>query len=125
MLGAPVSTGFVATLAEQAARALDPFLAEVAERLVSALLVHVDETTDQIRTDTVWFHVCATDRYTLLYASDTRGKAAPDAAGVLGRFTGTMIHDRLRMYFNYTDASHAICLAHVGRDLEAAGVRSD
>ena len=34
-----------------------------------------------------------------------------------------MVHDRLAMYFNYTDASHALCLAHVVRDLEAAGVR--
>jgi len=123
MLGAPVSTGFVASLAQEAAGALDPFLAEVAERLVASAVVHVDETPDQVRTDTVWFHVCATDLYTFLYASDTRGKAAPDEAGVLGRFTGTMVHDRLAMYFNYTDATHAVCLAHVLRDLEAAGVR--
>jgi transposase len=123
MLGAPVSTGFVASLAADAAGALGPFLAEVAERLVASPLVHVDETPDQVRTDTVWFHVCATALYTFLYASETRGKAAPDQAGVLGRFTGTMVHDRLAMYFNYTDATHAVCLAHVLRDLEAAGVR--
>ena len=123
MLGAPVSTGFVASLAKEAAGRLDPFLAELAEALVSSPVVHVDETPDQVRTDTVWFHVCATDLYTFLHASETRGKAAPDAAGVLGRFTGTMVHDRLQMYFNYTDAGHAICGAHVLRDLEAAGVR--
>ncbi|MGH8295914.1 MAG: IS66 family transposase [Steroidobacteraceae bacterium] len=123
MLGVPVSTGFVASLAAEAAGSLDPFLAEVAERLVASPIVHVDETPDQVRTDTVWFHVCATDLYTFLYASKTRGKAAPDQAGVLGRFAGTMVHDRLQMYFNYTKATHAICLAHVLRDLEAGGVR--
>ncbi len=123
MLGAPVSTRFVASLAKEAAGRLDPFLAEVAKALVSSPVVHVDETPDQVRTDTVWFHVCATDLYTFLHASETRGKAAPDAAGVLGRFTGTMVHDRFQMYFNYTGATHAICLAHVLRDLEAAGVR--
>jgi len=31
-----------------------------------------------------------------------------DAAGVFGRFTGTMVHDRLAVNFNYTDARHAI-----------------
>jgi hypothetical protein len=123
MLGAPVSTGFVASLANKAAGGLDLFLAKLAELLVDSPVVHVDETPDQVRTDTVWFHVCATDLSTLLHASETRGKAAPDAAGVLGRFTGTVVHDRLRMYFNYTGATHAICLAHVVRDLEAAGVR--
>lgn len=123
MLSVPVSTGFVASLAAEAAASLDPFLADVAERLVSSPVVHVDETPDQVRTDTVWFHVCATALYTFLYASETRGKAAPDEAGVLGNFTGTMVHDRLQMYFKYTDAKHAVCLAHVVRDLEAAGVR--
>lgn len=124
MLGAPVSTGFVASLAAEAAGSLAPFLSEVAERLVASPLAHVDETSDQVRTDTVWFHVCATELFTLLYASETRAKTAPDEAGVLGRFTGTMVHDRLRMYFNYSGAKHAICIAHVVRDLEAAGVRS-
>jgi transposase len=123
MLGAAVSTGFVASLAEEAAGELTGFLSEVASRLVDEPVVHVDETSDQCRADKVWFHVCATDRLTLLYASPTRGKAAPDAAGVLGRFSGTMVHDRLQMYFNYTDATHAICLSHIQRDLKAAGVR--
>ncbi len=100
MLGVQVSTGFVASL-----------------------VVHVDETPDQVRTETVWFHVAATELYTFGFASDTRAKAAPDQAGVLGRFQNTMVHDRLQMYFNYTNAAHAICLAHIWRDLEAAGVR--
>ena len=123
MLGAPVSTGFVASLAKQVADELPPFLSEVASRLVSEPVVHVDETSDQLRAEEIWFHVCATERYTFLFASKTRGKAAPDAAGVLGRFKGTMVHDRLAMYFNYTDAAHAICGAHLLRDLEAAGIR--
>ncbi|MCU1490655.1 MAG: archae-like transposase [Acidimicrobiaceae bacterium] len=123
MLGAPVSTGFVASLAGEAAGSLDPFLVEVAERLVASPVVHVDETPDQVRTEQVWFHVCATERYTFLYASATRAKTAPDEAGVLGRFTGTMVHDRLAMYFKYQDAAHATCGAHLLRDLEAAGVR--
>ena len=112
MLGAPVSTGFVASLVPEAAGSLAPCLAEVAERLVASPVVHVDEAPDQVRTDTVWFHVAATERSTFLYASDTRGKAAPDEAGVLGRFTGTMVHDRLAMCFNYTGAAHATCGAH-------------
>jgi transposase len=123
MLGAKVSTGFVASLAKEAADALDPFLTELATRLVASPVVHVDETSDQVRTEQVWFHVCATELYTFLYASATRGKAAPDAAGVLGRFTGVMVHDRLAMYFKYNDAAHAICLSHLVRDLAAAGVR--
>ena len=125
MLGVPVSTGFVASLARRAADALDPFLAELAQRLVDSPVVHVDETSDQVRTEKVWFHVCATELYTLLCASETRGKEAPDEAGVLGRFTGVMMHDRLAMYFKYRDAAHAVCGAHLLRDLAAAAERID
>jgi len=123
MLGAKVSTGFVVSLAKEAAGRLSGFLAEIAERLVASRIVRVDETPDQVRTKTWWFHVCSNERYTFLFASATRGKAAPDAAGVLGRFGGTMVHDRLAMYFRYSDATHGLCGAHLVRDLAGAGVR--
>ena len=55
----------------------------------------------------------------------TRGKDAPDEAGVLGDFRGVMVHDRLAMYFKYDKATHAICLAHVLRGLEPIGIRWD
>jgi transposase len=57
MLGADVSTGFVASLANQAAGGLTGFVDEIRQRLRNAALVHVDETSDQVRTDKWWF-VC-------------------------------------------------------------------
>jgi hypothetical protein len=120
-----VSTGFVASLAPEASKGLDHFIEEIKRRLIGARLVHVDETSDQVRRDTWWFHVAANDLYTYLFASPTRGRAAPDDAGVLLDFSGVMVHDRLSMYFNYDQATHAICMAHVLRDLAAVGVGWD
>jgi transposase len=111
MLGAQVSTGFVASLAKEAAGGLGGFMNEVRRRLSSAPLVHADETSDQVRTDKWWFHVVSDELYTYLFASPTRGKAAPDEAGVLPDYGGVMVHDRLAMYFKYERADHAICLA--------------
>ena len=125
LLGAKVSTGFVASLAKQAASGLDGFIDEVRRRLRAEPFIHVDETSDQVRTERWWFHVASTERYTHLFASSTRGKDAPDEAGVLPGFDGVMIHDRLAMYFNYEDAGHAICLAHIVRNLAAVAVGSD
>jgi len=122
MLGAQVSTGFVASLAKEAAGGLGGFMNEVRRRLSSAPLVHVDETSDQVRTDKWWFHVVSDELYTYLFASPTRGKAAPDEAGVLPDYGGVMVHDRLAMYFKYERADHAICLAHVIRELASVGV---
>lgn len=125
MLGCPVSTGFIASLATEAADGLVEELDELKTRLHSSSLLHVDETFDQVETEKMWFHVAANDLYTFLVASMTRGKSAPDEAGVLREFTGVMAHDRLAMYFKYDQASHAICLAHVLRDLAAVGIGWD
>jgi transposase len=125
MLGADVSTGFVASLASEAARGLPGFVEEIRRRLRHAALVHVDETSDQVRTDKWWFHVVSNELYTYLFASPTRGKAAPDQAGVLGVFGGVMVHDRLAMYFKYDQATHAVCGSHLLRDLAAVGVGWD
>jgi len=125
MLGASVSTGFVASLATEAAGGLDGFVGEIRRRLRHAALVHVDETSDQVRTDKWWFHVVSNELYTYLFASPTRGKAAPDEAGVLGAFGGVMVHDRLAMYFKYDQATHAVCGSHLLRDLAAVGIGWD
>ncbi|MHB8318882.1 MAG: IS66 family transposase [Acidimicrobiales bacterium] len=125
MLGAEVSTGFVASLAKEAAGGLTSFIDVIRRRLTSSFLVHADETSDQVRTDKWWFHVVSNDLYTYLFASPTRAKSAPDEAGVLPEFAGVMVHDRLAMYFNYDKATHAICLAHILRELEPIGIRWD
>jgi transposase len=125
MLGADVSTGFVASLAREAAGGLTGFVEEIRQRLRDAALVHVDETSDQVKTDKWWFHVVSNELYTYLFASPTRGKDAPDEAGVLGAFGGVMVHDRLAMYFKYDQATHAVCGSHLLRDLAAVGVEWD
>ena len=125
MLGAQVSTGFVASLAKEAAGGLTSFIDVIRRRLTSSFLVHADETSDQVRTDKWWFHVVSNELYTYLFASPTRAKSAPDEAGVLPEFAGVMVHDRLAMYFKYKNATHAICLAHILRELEPIGIRWD
>ena len=125
MLGADVSTGLVASLAAEAARSLTGFTGEPRPRLRAAEVVHVDETTDQVRTKQWWLHVAADELCTYLFARPTRAKSAPDEAGVLGDFRDVMVYDRLAMYFSYDKATHAICGAHLLRDLASVGVRWD
>ena len=123
MLGVEVSAGFLASLAPEAAGGLAGFIDELKRRLRGRPLVHVDETSDQVGCDTWWLHVVADELFTYLFADKTRGKAAPDAAGVLPGFTGVMVHDRLSMYFRYSDATHAVCGAHLIRDLASVAHR--
>src|SRR3954451_15873362 len=72
-----------------------------------------------MRTDgrLAWLHSAATSTDVLLSVHPKRGTAAMDAAGILPRFTGIAVHDAWAPYDTYTKASHALCNAHVLREL--------
>ena len=81
--------------------------------------VHADETSVRSGKKALWVHVCATALLTLLHVGRRDRKTVE--AGPLGNYTGTIVHDRLAMYFNY-GSGHVPCNAHILRSLnELAG----
>lgn len=119
LLGAPVSTGWLAGLPARASVGLEPFLDEVARCLAVARVLHVDETGARVAGLKHWFHVASTRMLTLLGVHPKRGKQATDDLGVLPGFGGVMVHDRWAPYWGYDGATHALCGAHLLRDLAA------
>ncbi len=119
LLGAPVSTGWLAGLNRQAASDLVPFIDELKDRLADEPVAHVDETGCRVAGAKQWFHVFSTALLTLLGVHTRRGNIATEAMGVLSRFTGVVVHDRYAPYWRYTKARHAVCNAHILRDLAA------
>jgi len=55
----------------------------------------------------------------LLTVHQARGCDGADAAGVLPEFTGVAVHDAWAPYDTYEQATHALCGAHVLRELQA------
>ena len=62
-------------------------------------------------------HSASTATDVLLRVHPRRGVKGMDAAGVLPRFTGVAVHDAWAPYDTYTDLTHALCNAHVLREL--------
>lgn len=114
LFGVPVSTGTLDNWMREAADALVTFLAVVAAQLRAAPVVHADETSVRSAKSSLWVHVTCTAVLTLLHVG-RRDKATVEA-GPLGDYTGTIVHDRLAMYFNY-GTSHVLCNAHILRSL--------
>lgn len=122
--GAPVSTGWLASLLPSAAEGLEGFTAVVRAQLQAAPVAHFDETGGRVAGKLRWVHVAATDTLTLYHRAGGRGKDSIDAGGVLPGFTGVAVHDGLTSYRRY-DVTHALCAAHHLRELAGIAEATD
>jgi transposase len=122
LFGVPISQGSVAALTARAARRLEgDFLTAVRTALAGAGLAHFDETGFRVAGKLHWVHSVSTGKYSLLYVHRRRGRAAMDDGGVLPSFAGIAVHDTWAPYDCYPQATHALCCAHLLRELIAAG----
>jgi transposase len=122
LYGLRLSKGAINSFYTDAARRLAPFIAALVALLRTLKVLHADETTDRVGTETCWMHVLSTRTYTFIHASMTRGADAISEMGVLADYTGVVIHDRLALYWKFKKARHGLCGAHLLRDLEAVAV---
>lgn len=123
LFGVEVSTGFLDELFTEGGDGLETFLAEILGHLMASDVVHSDETFDQVKKTRMFFHVACNELYTLICADETRGIAGTERLGLFPDFTGIAVHDRLAQYFRYDKATHAICCAHLVRDLASVAHR--
>ena len=114
LFGVSVSTGTLDNWMREAADALVGFLAVVASELQAAPFVHADETSVRSGKAQLWVHVTCTALLTLLHVGGRNKKTIEN--GPLQDFSGTIVHDRLAMYFNY-GGGHVLCNAHILRSL--------
>src|SRR5881409_2369515 len=119
LFGTPMSVGTVAAWTHRAAAGLAPFTAAARAALAEAELVHADETGLRVAGRLHWLHVASSSRFTGLFCHRKRGKEAIDAAGVLPGFTGIAVHDAFAPYARYPAVTHALCNAHLLRELIA------
>src|SRR3954469_3336346 len=119
LFGAPMAAGTVAAWTARAAAGLAPFTVAARTALTGAELVHADETGLRVAGRLHWLHVASNGRFTTLFCHRNRGKQAIDAAGVLPHVTGVAVHDAFTSYARYPAATHALCNAHLLRELIA------
>jgi transposase len=117
LFGCPVSPGTVHRMADECAEALSGAEAGIKDAVTAALVIGADETGLRVAGHGHWVHVARTDRLTHYACSPKRGKEAMDSIGILPAYTGTVVSDALCAYRQYRQSRHALCGAHLLREL--------
>lgn len=122
LVGAPISQGSLAGWYLDAAAGLDPFLDAVTAGLQTTPVLGADETGIRVEGALAWVHAARTDALTLYTVSARRGVEAMREAGVLPALAPetVLVHDFWAPYWTF-NLTHAVCGAHLGRELVAAG----
>jgi transposase len=121
LLDAPVSTGWLCAVQAEAAGKLAPFIKELKNQLEGEAVVHADETGTHVKLAKRWVHTLSTRLLTLLVVHPQRGIEALKDIGVLGGYTGTVVHDGWSPYDKLAGATHAQCCVHLIRHLKDVG----
>lgn len=93
---------------------------QIKEKINASKVAHSDETGIRVEGKLHWLHIAATELYSYFYVHAKRGSGAIlDTCSIIKDYSGTLVHDCYESYFKLTKSKHAICGAHILRELAA------
>ena len=93
---------------------------KIKDKLKDSELGHSDETGIRVEGKLHWLHVFSNLLYTFLFVHPNRGKKAlRDEQSILPTYQGWVVHDCWSSYFKFKGIKHALCGAHLLRELYA------
>lgn len=113
----PLATGTIKNMVTRCAESLKDTYEQIRLKMITLGLIHCDETGSRVDGKTCWVHVASDQNYTYLTINQKRGQAGMDAANVLPHANGIIMHDCWSSYWKYQNVTHAICCAHLLREL--------
>lgn len=107
-----ISTSTIVKMGQALAAKVIPYLKTITDYLKGAPVKNVDETGFRIGGNTRWLHVLSNGKATVYRASLRRNEITEGLKGVV-------CHDYFRPYFRLKGVKHALCNAHILRELKA------
>lgn len=113
----PIATGTISNMVKRCAGCVAGPVGMIKQKMIDSGLGHFDETGTRVDKKLWWVHNASNCEYTYLDISTKRGFAGMGQCGVLTGFQGIAVHDCWAPYWNYPDIQHAVCCAHLLREL--------
>lgn len=113
----PLSTGTIKNMVTRCAESLKTTYDKIFHSMVKLGLIHCDETGTRVDGKTWWVHNVSDMDFTYLGIHKKRGHLGMDDLGILPAYKGIVVHDCWTSYWKYPDITHAICCAHLLREL--------
>lgn len=99
---------------------LAPYQEEIIAQISTSQVVHFDESGMRVAGSLHWFHTASTHLFCHLFVHKKRGKLALISdESPLNTFENWAVHDGWASYFHFQKCKHALCNAHVLRELAA------
>lgn len=120
LFSCPINESSVYSASLQCYKDLDESEQIIKSKVAKNNVVHVDETGLRVEGLLRWLHTASTSLYTYLFVHDKRGgQALQSDKSIINNFTGWLVHDCWGSYFKFTGTKHALCGAHILRELQA------
>jgi transposase len=123
IFGVPLSTGTIVNMVNRCADGLTDIIEIIRQKVIGSEVGHFDETGTNVGGKNHWVHGASTSLFTHLSISGKRGFDGMEAGEVLPYFTRIAVHDCWPAYWKYLLVLHALCNAHILRELVAAEER--
>lgn len=112
-----LSDGFLQKCNEHHYNVLERSEQYISESLQQSECLGADETSVRCLAKNQWIHTATNQQFTHYHANPSRGSKAMREAGILSEFKSVVVHDRYSSYDKF-DFTHALCGAHLLRDLK-------
>jgi len=119
LFGYSINESTVYSASQQCYKKLEGSEQIIKTRIAGSDVAHADETGLRVAGKLQWLHTATSSLYTYLFVHGKRGGIALKSdKSILGKITGWLVHDCWSSYFGFMKLKHAICGAHILRELE-------
>lgn len=111
----PISATSIMNQANDFSKKVRPLTDRISEKLKISSIKHLDESGLRVESKLHWIHTLSNEKLTHYNITKKRGDIPIDLVG------GTAVHDHFKSYFSglSTDVNHALCGAHILRELQS------